>query len=310
MDRLQTRELAYFVAVAEELHFGRAATRLGIAQPPLSRAISRLERRMGVRLLERDSRKVALTPAGEVFLTESRRALDAVDAAVRRAQRAGRPASRLVLVMKPGGDCGLLPDILAAYETDPDAVPVDIVLCSAHERAGMIRDGRADIGLLHRSNTDLTGLDIEELLTEDQIVVLPHNHHLAGRASVRLADLTGETMPNWAAGPDNTPNSVPVRDVGQLMQLIALGRAVAVVPASVRGQLRADLGCVPVTDAQPTTLILAWPQGHRASALEAFVRTATTVAARRQQTPSRIKRRRIHAPRRQNDPRRAGPSLS
>ncbi|MEV5572210.1 LysR substrate-binding domain-containing protein [Spirillospora sp. NPDC052269] len=286
MDRLQTRELAYFVVVAEELHFGRAAARLGIAQPPLSRAISQLERRMGVLLLERDSRKVALTPAGEVFLAEGRRALDAVDAAVRRAQRAGRPSSRLVLVMKPGGDCGLLPDILSAYENDPDAVPVDIVLCSAHERVGMIRDGRADVGLLHLSNTDLTGLDVEELLTEDQVVVLPRDHHLVGRASVRLADLAGETMPDWTTGSDETPNTVPVRDVGQLMQLIALGRAVAVVPASVRGQLRDDLACVPVTDARPTTLILAWPQEHRAPALAAFVRTATDVAAHRQHIPA------------------------
>ncbi|MFI7106925.1 LysR family transcriptional regulator [Nonomuraea sp. NPDC050227] len=277
MDRLQTRELAFFVAVAEELHFGRAAERLGIAQPPLSRAIGRLERRMGVTLLERSSRRVALTPAGEVFLTESRRALDAVDAAVRRAQRAARPVSRLVVAMKPGGDCGLLPGILAAYDAEPDAVPVDIVLCAAHERAGMIRDGRADVGLLHRSNTDLTGLDFAELLTEDQVVVLPRGHRLAGRASVRLADLAGETMPHWSA---DTSNELSVRDVGQLLQLIALGRAVAVVPASVRGQLRDDLVCVPVTDAEPTTLVLAWPQGGRAPALAAFVRTATSVASR------------------------------
>jgi hypothetical protein len=153
----------------------------------------------------------------------------------------------------------------------------------------------SDCGLLHRSNTDLTGLDIEELLTEDQVVVLPRNHHLADRASVRLADLAGETMPHWSADPHNTPDRPSVRDVGQLMQLIALGRAIAVVPASVRGQLRDDLACVPVTDAPPSTLVLAWPQGHRASALAAFVRTATTVAAHRQQTPSRVKRRRIHA---------------
>ncbi|MFF3330673.1 LysR family transcriptional regulator [Streptomyces sp. NPDC002888] len=77
MERLETRELEYFVAVAEELHFGRAAERLGIAQPPLSRAISRLERRMGVQSFERTSRRVDLTAAGAVFLAESRKVLRA-----------------------------------------------------------------------------------------------------------------------------------------------------------------------------------------------------------------------------------------
>ncbi|WP_026413071.1 LysR family transcriptional regulator [Actinomadura oligospora] len=278
MDRVQTRELAYFVAVAEELHFGRAAGRLGIAQPPLSRAISGLERRMGVSLLERHSRRVALTAAGEVFLAESRRALEAVDAAVRRARRVGRSGPRLVLTMKPGGDCGLLPDILAAYAATPDAVPVDIVLCPADERADMIRDGRADVGLLHRPNNDVSGLDTEDLRTEDQVVVLPRGHRLAARTSVELADLADETTPDWTPGPGGAPNTLPVRDVGQLMQLVALGRVVAVVPASVRGQLRDDLTCVPVTDAPSTTLVLAWRQGHRDAALATFVHTASTTS--------------------------------
>ena len=85
---METRELRYFVAVAEELHFGRAAERLGIAQPPLSRAISQLERRLGVTLFERTSRQVTLTAAGEVLLGEGLAALDAVSAAERRTRRA------------------------------------------------------------------------------------------------------------------------------------------------------------------------------------------------------------------------------
>jgi DNA-binding transcriptional LysR family regulator len=88
MDVAETRELRYFVAVAEELNFGRAARRRGRAPPPpLSRAILKLERRLGVALFERTSRPVALTSAGEVLLTEGRKALDAVTAATRRAQR-------------------------------------------------------------------------------------------------------------------------------------------------------------------------------------------------------------------------------
>lgn len=89
MDTLEIRELRYFVAVAEELHFGRAAERLGMAQPPLSRAIQQLERRLGVCLLERNRRGVRLTAAGEVLLHEGRAALDATTAAARRTRRAG-----------------------------------------------------------------------------------------------------------------------------------------------------------------------------------------------------------------------------
>ena len=106
---METRELRYFVAVAEELHFGRAAQRLGIAQPPLSRAIQQLERRLGVALLERAGRTVTLTEAGSVLLREGRAALDAVDAAGRRARRAS-------LVGRTDGDDG---DRLAAAQPVP-----------------------------------------------------------------------------------------------------------------------------------------------------------------------------------------------
>ena len=127
MDRLETRELAYFLAVADELHFGRAAARLGIAQPSLSKTVRQLERRLGVTLFERTSRAVALTEAGRVLRREARVALEAVSAAALRTQRAGTRDPRLLLAMKPGGDAGLLPAILAAYEREPEVMPVEVV---------------------------------------------------------------------------------------------------------------------------------------------------------------------------------------
>jgi DNA-binding transcriptional LysR family regulator len=278
MEPVETRELAYFVAVAEELHFGRAARRLGIAQPPLSRAIRQLERRLGVTLLDRGGRGVTLTAAGEVLLRESRVALAAVTAAVRRTQRAARPEPRLVLAMKPGGDGGLLPGILAAYERVPGALPVEVV-CSFGERAAMLRDGRADVAMLYGPREDLTGFATEELLTEDQVVVLPQGHRLAWRETVSLDDLRGQTMPRWPHLPADGADGPEVHDGGQLMQLIALGQVVAVLPESMRGQLRHDLVCVPVIDAPATTLLLAWPEGARSPALAAFVRAATETAA-------------------------------
>ena len=276
---VETRHLRYFVALANEGHFGRAASRLGIAQPPLSRAISQLERRLGVTLLERSSRGIRLTAAGEVLLAEGSAALTAVEAATRHTQRAGRSEPRLILAMKPTGDGGLLPEILAEYERQPGALPVDIVF-SAGERAAMLRDGRADVGLLHRPHNDLSGLDAEELRTETQVVVLPEHHPLAQRASVPLAELAGETMPRWPGTPDGGRTGPVVQDIGQLMQLITLRRLVAVVPASVRSRLPAGLVCRPVPDAPPVTIVVAWPRGSTSRQVASFVHAATTAASR------------------------------
>src|SRR5690242_2904625 len=150
MDDVETRELRYFVTVAEDLHFGRAAQRLGIAQPPLSRAIRQLERRLGVALLERTSRTVALTEAGAVLLREGQAALDAVDAADRRTRRAAAGQPGLVLVAKAGASSELLSKLLDAYAAEPDAIAVELLLCGPGEQERLLRDGRADVALLHR----------------------------------------------------------------------------------------------------------------------------------------------------------------
>jgi DNA-binding transcriptional LysR family regulator len=275
MDEVETRELRYFVAVAEELHFGRAAARLGIAQSPLSRAIQRLERRLGVTLLTRTSRSVDLTAAGEVLLVEGRAALGAVTTAVRHAQRVGRGQPRLVLAVKPGGDARLLRAILDQYGTDPEAVPVDIAF-SVGERAAMVRDGRADVALLHRPQNDLTGLDAEDLRTEGQVVVLPADHPLAARATVRLADLHGQPMPRWPEGRQTTGH--PIQDAGQLMNLVALGRLVAVLPESIRDRLPSGVTCRPVADADDVTTVVAWPHHSRSRLVAAFVQAAAKAA--------------------------------
>jgi DNA-binding transcriptional LysR family regulator len=278
---METRELRYFVAVAEELHFGRAAQRLGIAQPPLSRAIRQLERRLGVALLERTSRTVALTEAGSVLLREGMAALDAVDAADRRTRRAaatGHPG--LVLVTKAGASSELLSKLLDTYAAEPGAVTVDVLLCGIAEQERLLRDGRADVALLHRPFDSTAGFDTEELCTEGQVLVLPAGHHLTGRAHLRMADVTalpGLPMPRWP-GPDGTYPYGPgpqVRDSAQLYQLIALGRASAVLPESCRAHLRRDLAAVPVLDAPTVTTVIAWPPHSRSRALAGLVRAVT-----------------------------------
>lgn len=266
---METRELTYFVAVAETCHFGRAAERLGIAQPPLSRAISRLERRLGVVLLERTSRRVSLTPAGEELLREARRVLEAIDAAVARTRKAAVPRSSLTLVMKPGSDAGLLPAILQSFRDEPDAVEVDVRTCGAGEQPGLLRSGAADVAFVHGHQADLDGLDSEVLLVEDQVVALPVGHRLAAAPQVSLADLDGELLPaeRLAANPS------------EAMQLVALGRAAALLPTSLRHLLRRDVACVPVIDAAPTRLLIAWAADRRSPELASFVRITTSVAA-------------------------------
>jgi DNA-binding transcriptional LysR family regulator len=277
---METRELRYFVAVAEELHFGRAAQRLGIAQPPLSRAIRQLERRLDVSLLERTSRAVALTKAGAVLLREGRAALDAVDAAGRRTRRAAHGPAGLVLVAKAGASSELLPKLLDAYAAEPGAVAVDVLLCGVGEQERTLRDGRADVALLHLPFDSAAGLDIEELSTEGQVVVLPAGHPLTGRTSLRMADVTaipGLPMPRWP-GRDGAYPEGPgpeVRDHAQLLQLIALGRAAAILPESCQSQLRSDLAVVPVLDAPTVTTVIAWPPHSRSRALAGLIQTAT-----------------------------------
>lgn len=280
---METRELRYFVAVAEELHFGRAAQRLGIAQPPLSRAVQQLERRLGAALLDRTSRTVTLTEAGSVLLTEGRAALDAIDAAERRTRRAAPSATGgagLVLVTKASASRELLAKLLDAYAAEEGAVPVEVILCGPAEQERFLREGRADVALLHRPFDSTAGFDTEDLGTEGQVAVLPAGHPLTARAQVRLADITdlpGLPLPRWPA-PDGTypPGPGPqVRDHAQLLQLVALGRACAVSPESCRAQLPDDLAAVPVLDAPAVTTVIAWPPHSRSRPVADLVRTAT-----------------------------------
>ena len=282
---METRELRYFVAVAEELHFGRAARRLGIAQPPLSRAISRLERRLGAVLFERTSRAVGLTEAGTVLLREGRAALAAVEAAERRVGRAATGAAPVVLATKAGASGDLLAALLDAYAEEPDAVAVDVLLCGIGEQEGVLRDGRADVALLHRPFDPAAGFDTEELRTEGQVVVLPAGHPLTARGSLSLAEvaaLPGLPLPRWPGAAAGTYTDGPgpeVRDTTQLLQLVALGRAAVVLPDSVRHQLRGDLAVVPVPDAPAVTTVIAWPPHSRSRGVAGLVRTATRLAS-------------------------------
>lgn len=268
MNRLEVRQLEYFIAVAEELHFGRAAQRLGIAPPPLSRAIAHLERRLGVALFERTSRRVDLTPAGRVFLVEARKALEAIDRAAQRAVHAGAGALRVAVA--PGMGSGPLRELHRRYQARHGHDTIQLIF--TNDQAAAVRDGRADVALLCATE-DLRDLDSSDVAEEHPIALVPANHPFADRPDVSLARLRRD--------PAYLPEC-PVTSLDEIIDRVALGRLVVVVGHSVTDRLGSAVIGVPVTGLPATNLLLAWPaesRDPRIVSLLDLARTRLTLAS-------------------------------
>ncbi|WP_432947478.1 LysR family transcriptional regulator [Kribbella sp. CA-253562] len=264
MDRLETRELSYFVAVARELHFGRAAEQLGIAQPPLSRAIARLERRVGVRLIDRTSRSVALTAAGQAFLDAAQRALTAIDATVQRAREAARPP-RLRLATRPGAGAGVLVGLLTAYGEDPVAVPVELV--HTHDQTGALVAGLADVALVCSHELPAGEFRTVEVAIERPVALVSVHHPLAGRQATTTAELRED--PTYT-------DVCPAEPLDAIIDRVGLGQLSVVVGEGTRDRLGSAVTAVPVLDLPPTTLVLAWSPGEPNAERDALIHAVAT----------------------------------
>ncbi|MEU7926735.1 LysR substrate-binding domain-containing protein [Micromonospora sp. NPDC049107] len=285
MNPVESRPLRYFVAVAEELNFSRAAERLGIAAPALSRAISGLEADLGVRLLDRTTRSVALTDVGAVLLADARAALVALDAATRRSRRAaGVPGGKLVVAVKADVEGGLLEDVLAAYQAEHAAVPIEVMFTGWREQPALLRAGEADVAIVIEP-FDADGLDVEPLLCEPQVLALPAGHPLAGRPRLRMADIeTGHqrTVSGAHVYVRRGEQPPPFGDMVQMLRQIELGRMLALLPVSLAERnARPQLTWRPVDDAPEAAFSVAWSQNSHSLAVAAFVRVATAISARR-----------------------------
>ncbi|RSM67790.1 LysR family transcriptional regulator [Kibdelosporangium aridum] len=269
----EIRELRYFCAVADDLNITRAAERLGIAQPPLSRAIRQLERRLGVVLFDRSGPRLTLTEAGEVFRKEAAVVLSALESAVRRTRQ-----RELVVTAKPGVATRLLRRICA------DVPDIRVVVSGFGEQAEMVRDGRADVAIA--ACVDGHGLEIEPLATEPRVAALAAGHDLAKREVLSTADLIAEPAPRWSdprvvdrdywlGNPARPADGPVVQDSAQLLEVVALGQAVALVPASLAAlNVRPDVAYRPVTDATPYRTSILWQAGNRSSRIARFVQAA------------------------------------
>ena len=279
---METRELRYFLAVAEESHVGRAAERLGMAQPPLSRAIAQLERRLGAELFVRTPRGVQLTSAGETLEREGRAAIAAMEAAERRTRRTAEAPGRapVVLAAKAGASSELIAKLLDAYAAEPGAVDVEVVLSAPGHQSVMLRDGRADVAILHRPFDDLSGFDVETLTVEDQVLILPAGHRSSSLTSMTLAEarsIPDLPLPRWPQLDGTYPEGPgpELRDLTQILQLVRLGRAAIVLPESARANLRDGLAVVPLSDAPQVTTVIAWPPHSTSPGVAGMVRTAS-----------------------------------
>jgi DNA-binding transcriptional LysR family regulator len=191
---MELRHLRYFVAVAEELHFGRAAQRLLVSQPPLSQQIHDLEHDVGTLLLLRTRRRVELTDAGRVFLKEVKDILSRVDAAVEITKHTGQGHSgRLTVAYTAYAALDVLPDALEAFCRRFPQVEVVPERMTSIDLARALRERRIDIGLSYPPFPK-TSLEVEVILREQLVVVLPQDHPSAKYQEVPLKSLAGETF--------------------------------------------------------------------------------------------------------------------
>ncbi|MCG7606442.1 LysR family transcriptional regulator [Mycolicibacterium sp. (ex Dasyatis americana)] len=265
---LDLRKLRYFVAVAEELNFGRAARRLHIAQPVLSRQIRTLESELGVQLLVRGSTGTQLTSIGAQLLQDAKVLLDDAHALRRRLSRAaGHPVTVTVGVM-----AGLRATAAAAaFEAGDPRRRAVVRQIPWHEQAELVRSGEVDV-VYAREPVDHRGLGSAPLLEEPMDAVLPADDDLVGRASVRLADLTSRVLllpdpamvPGWQTdlvGPGQrwAPPREEFRSVEDKLEHVAAHEGFVILPRSTTAYYRRpDVKAVPIEDVGPSRVTLIW----------------------------------------------------
>ncbi|MDQ7809156.1 LysR substrate-binding domain-containing protein [Amycolatopsis sp. A133] len=273
------RKLRYFVAVAEELHFGRAAARLHIAQPALSRQIRALEDELKTTLFVRDRRTTVLTAAGEQLLADARDLLAAAEAVHRRVTAAAEAKPVLTVGFMPG--IVVTPAVRVLARRRPD-VSVRLLRTSWHDQVEVVHDGRVDLSIV-RLPVEQRGLTVRPLFTEPRVVMVPAGHRLAGKESVSVTELADEhllqdpdAVPEWRdiaielRKPDR-PEVPRIHSVEEKLELVAAGAGISVIPLSTATfYTRPDVLGIPVEDIGPNHVCLAWLATRRSPLIDAF----------------------------------------
>jgi DNA-binding transcriptional LysR family regulator len=293
---VEIRHLRYFIAVAEELHFGRAAQRLGMAQPPLSQQIRRLEEELGVQLLQRTKRRVQLTGPGRAFLEEARKTVAQMSRAAEVAQRASRgEVGRLAIGFLGAATYSLLPAILKVFRSRFPGVEIELNELKSSELIQSLHQGRIHVGLVRMPVNDEV-LAVEPILQERLVVALPEQHPLARKPRIAFAELADEAFlapPRQLATSFHDQLTELARQAGfnlrlgaeasqlqTILSLVAAGMGVTLVPESVTQMGSRGVVFKRLPDPPPTVEIaVAWRRYDASEVLQAFLDVVREIAA-------------------------------
>lgn len=289
---MELRYLRYFVAVAEELSFTRAAARLNIAQPPLSQQIRRLEVRLGVTLLRRTKRRVELTEAGRVFLRQSYQAIDSLEQGIFLAQRADRgEIGQLAIGLLVYTSYTLAPPILREFRAQFPEVHVVLHLLTNTQQIAALLSGQVDVSLV-RPPIDNPDIASKLISRERFILAMPATHPLAGNATVSIKQFKNDPFIMYARelGPTfygalfqfcgkagfSPKVALEVSQINAAVGLVGSGIGVALVPESAKRMHLDDVVYRPLIERAPNVdVLLAWQMGRTSRLLKSFIEIST-----------------------------------
>lgn len=292
---IELRHLQYFRVLAETLHFGRAAERLHISQPPLSRQIALLEEELGVKLFDRSRRRVELTDAGQRFYLDTATVFSAFEQAKRNALAAARGAAgELSVGFMMSTAYSVTPAITRQYAAQFPQVNLKLTETLPMDLAQDIADGNKDVAIMYRPQ-DCSGLETVTIYREDMTVVLPPGHRLLGKQVVDPRDLAGETfiivprhiapalhdmIVNYCLQHGVTPNiGLEINMQQTIVNLVGEGLGIAIVPKSMRNMRLTTTTFRALADAPIIEVVLVWKADNHNPCIETFVNSARQVGA-------------------------------
>lgn len=285
---IELRHLRYFIAVAEELHFGRAAERLHMAQPPLSQQIRQLEEYLGFQLFYRTKRSVQITEAGQAFLEESRKLLKQLDQAIETGRQVSRgEKGQIVIGFVSSAAYNVLPVILRAFRSQIPQVRLELHEMPTNEQLNWLREGRIDIGFLRPPIEDKT-LQVRTIVREPMVVALPESHAFIEHKQIKLSSLAKEAFvlfprPLSPRAYDQiislcqqagfSPNVVQeAMQMQTIVSLVAGGIGIAIVPVSLQNMQRTGVVYKPLEEPAPCAEIaVAWRQNDSSASIQQFL---------------------------------------